>query len=271
MEHRSYYQDKELFFHQSIDQVPLDTAYGMHAHEIYEIFYLVSGTGSFYVEGNMYPITPGCLFVLRSNEAHHMVLSPATAYERIVLHFFPEIIDAEDPKHILLAPFVDRTLGQNNYYAPSASSGCRIRDCLKDIIETDDDPYLKRLSIRSNLLIILAELNKLFRNNSQPQDSITNQRIADIITYINDNLSEPLSIDILCQKFYISKSYLNSLFKQYTSSTVWKYIETKRLILAKELIRTGISAKNASEQCGFSNYSTFFRAYKKQFGISPSD
>lgn len=270
MEYKSYYKDNDLFFHQNINQVTHDTTYGMHAHEIYEIFYLVSGVGNFYVEGNMYPITPGCVFLLRSNEAHHIVLSPAGVFERIVLHFFPEIIDAEDPKHTLLAPFTDRPLGQFNYYVPSATSGYRIKSCLDDIIAADNDPYLKRLSIRSNLLIVLAELNKLFLNQT-PKDSITNQRITDIINYINNNLSEPLSIETLCQKFYISKSYLNNLFKQYTSSTVWKYIETKRLILAKELIRNGSPAKIASEQCGFSNYSTFFRAFKKHFGISPSD
>lgn len=284
MEYQSYYKDNELFFHQNTDILSHDTTYGMHAHEIYEILYLVSGNGEFVVEGNRYPLAPNCIFIMRANETHHIALAPTTPYHRIVLHFLPEIIDCLDEKHTLLAPFINRPLGQQNCYIPSGISGYRIKSCLDDIIVTLEkniaktsiessiltkDDYKKRLCIRSNLFIILSELNKLFQTDTKPQNIISNQRVADIINYINENLCKPLSVEIICQKFYISKSYLNSLFRQYTSSTVWKYIETKRLIYAKELIRTGTSACNASEQCGFANYSTFFRAYKKQFGESP--
>lgn len=270
MEHLNYYKDNELFFHQSKNILSEDTIYGMHAHEIYEIFYLVSGIGEFFVEGNKYPLTPGCILLIRSNEVHHCALTPAAPYERIILHFFPEIIDSLDPEHTLLAPFIKRPLGQQNYYVPPATAGHRMKDCLNDIIGASDVPYQKRLAIQSNLFIILSEMNKLFQTGAKRPDNTNEQRITDIINYINDNLFEPLSVETLCQKFFISKAHLNSLFKQYTSSTVWRYIEIKRLIHAKEMIRTGTSATAASEQCGFVNYSTFFRAYKKQFGKSPT-
>ena len=74
---------------------------------------------------------------------------------------------------------------------------------------------------------------------------------------------------MLAKRFYLSKTHLNRIFKQSTGTTVWEYITIKRLFLAKELIAAGRQPTDVCTQCGFKDYTTFFRSYKRHFGISP--
>ena len=97
----------------------------------------------------------------------------------------------------------------------------------------------------------------------------SSREIIDIVKYINNHLSEELSLDIICDRFFISKSHINRKFKKVIGSTVWEYINIKRLLLAKELLHNGISPTNVYLKCGFKDYCTFFRAYKAKFGVSP--
>ena len=92
-----------------------------------------------------------------------------------------------------------------------------------------------------------------------------NSRVLDILQYINENLDGELDIDTLAGRFYISRYYMMRLFKQETGYTLGQYISQKRLLLAKELILSGVPGTQACYDCGFKDYSTFSRAYKKFF------
>ena len=92
-----------------------------------------------------------------------------------------------------------------------------------------------------------------------------NEKIINILDYINSHLTEDLSIDHISSNFYLSKYYLMRLFKQETGYTIGNYISSKRLLLAKELILSGTPALQACFDCGYKDYSTFSRAYKSLF------
>ncbi|QGH34462.1 helix-turn-helix domain-containing protein [Gracilibacillus salitolerans] len=272
MDYQDYYKDHQLFFHKNCDIPPHPTKYGMHAHEIYEFYYLLSGNGTFTVEGNKYLLNPNSIMLMRSNEAHYLQMNKDLPYERIVLHFFPQILDQIDPDRILLTPFDNRSLGVNNFYPSGSFSNQLVRSCLNNILEVKDNDYKKRVAIITNLLTILNELNKSF-HNYHPQLLFTaqNSQMTEVISYINEHLFENISIESICKQFYISKSQLNTLFKKATNTTVWKYIITKRLISARHLLYDGVPAVEACMQCGFKDYSTFYRRYRDFFGTSPQD
>ena len=98
--------------------------------------------------------------------------------------------------------------------------------------------------------------------------STCNSKIMDLLAYINEHLAEDLSIDHLAQTFYISRYHMMRLFKEEMGYTIGNYISYKRLSLAKELIEKGMPVTQACLDCGFKDYSTFSRAYKKRFGHS---
>lgn len=113
---------------------------------------------------------------------------------------------------------------------------------------------------------IFLEKQYIFDKKSYSCDS----QIADLIQYINRHLQEELTIDILAKQSYLSKYYLMRKFKENTGYTLHNYITSKRLLLARSLIAEGTPVIKAARQCGFKEYSTFVRAYKRQFSKVPS-
>lgn len=101
--------------------------------------------------------------------------------------------------------------------------------------------------------------------------SYSNEKIADIIKFIDENLTEDISIDTISERFFLSRYYLMHTFKAETGYTIGGYITIKRLSYAQTLINGGTSINDACFKCGFNNYTTFLRAYKKNFGYTPSN
>ncbi len=94
--------------------------------------------------------------------------------------------------------------------------------------------------------------------------------INDIIAYIDKNITETLTLDILAKNFGVSTSYLSHQFKTHTGVSVFRYIKLKRLNLAKNYYESGLSLTEAAISAGFAEYSLFYKAYRKEFGESPS-
>jgi AraC-like DNA-binding protein len=91
----------------------------------------------------------------------------------------------------------------------------------------------------------------------------------DILAYINRSITDSLSIQSLSERFFISPSYLCRLFKQHMGTTVVKYVTAQRIALAKSILESGCSVSDAYERSGFTDYSSFYKAFKKAVGISP--
>ena len=91
----------------------------------------------------------------------------------------------------------------------------------------------------------------------------------DILAYINQNIASPISIEQLAGEFFLSESYICRIFKSATGTTINKYINARRISIAKALLSDGANVTEAYEKSGFSDYSNFFKAFTKAVGISP--
>ena len=94
-------------------------------------------------------------------------------------------------------------------------------------------------------------------------------KIDAVLSYINENLAAKLDVDELAARVHISRYHFMRLFKAQTGESVHAYIRQRRLMRAAHLIREGMSAARAAEECGFADYSAFHRAFTAVFGISP--
>ena len=95
-------------------------------------------------------------------------------------------------------------------------------------------------------------------------------KVVALLQYLNLHLADPLTIDELAARFYISKYHMMRRFRQETGYSVHGYLTEKRLLLARQLLGQGCTPAEAAAQAGYQDYSTFSRAYKKQFGHGPS-
>jgi len=266
----NYYRDPDLFLHYSIDKHPNDSSYPMHAHECCELFYFINGRGRYIIEGNEYSLEPGCLLVMRPSEAHKLYLDPSVPYERVAIEFSENIVRQIDQEGFLLKAYYDRPLGMKNKYR-NEDFPQSLHDYISGLCIANLPPEAKRLNIITNLLAILNQINISYMKNSHSNTSNVKTDLAgEVIAYINANLFEDLSMEQISEKFYVSPSHLGRVFKSSIGLPIGKYITVKRLLEARRRIKNGVPASIAARECGFSDYSAFYRAYKKKFGCSPS-
>lgn len=267
------YNDDDLFFHHSYDQHPDPDNFPMHAHDMCEIFYFISGHSHYMVEGNDYPLKPGSLMLMRPAETHKLYLQSDSPYERYAIHFSPRVLNNIDPQGKLLEAFFHRPLGHQNLYTRTSFRRGYVHECLKSMQVASSDDYDRKLGILSYLPSLLQEIRLSFlESRHESTSNYTHDLCKELVKYINYNLtSGELSLDSLSKQFLISKCHLNRIFKQATGSTVWDYILIKRMLLARQMLRAGKLAHETCQDCGFRDYSAFYRLYKKRFHVAPHE
>lgn len=261
------YRDSSIYSHHSIDIRPDIDEFAMHAHEWLEVLYFISGRGTYLVEGSQYPMEPHDVFILRPAEMHKLVIDPEVPYERIVIHFSPDMLSELDPSHDLLRPFYDRPLGQQNRYSLESDSDGLLRAAFS-AFKFDHVPDI-RMNLIARLLLILTALDGLHGSGQLHTPAPGLQ--SELVAYVNEHLFEDISVQTIADAFYRSKSQVSRLFHQATGSPLWDYVVIKRLMAARAMIQRGEAANSACTACGFSDYSAFYRAYRKQYGTSPRE
>lgn len=259
------YRDEDIDMHYSRDGKPVPSDFNMHTHESYELYYFVGGNGIYRVEGTPYPLEEGDILIMRPAEAHYIDITDNKPYTRLSVNFKANLFSYIDPDGKLLAPFNGRKIGTFNRYRAENFKSDAYSVFIKNIMTDSPD---RRVQTITNLLPLLNEIYLAF--GSVTETEINKSLDSRIISYINRHISEDITLDAICEKFYISKTHLCRIFKKATASTVGEYITVKRLVNARQLILSGTPPTKAYLQCGFRDYSVFYRAYKKKYGISPS-
>lgn len=87
--------------------------------------------------------------------------------------------------------------------------------------------------------------------------------------FIDENLTEKLTAEVLCSQFLLNKKQLYAIFKERFDLSVKDFITTKRINKAKHLLKNGYSVSAVAERCGFSDYNNFIQRFKKEVGTTP--
>lgn len=238
----------------------------LHNHnDMFETLLFISGKASFAVEGSTYNMKSGNIMIVNPNEMHRMTVDFSQPYERIVLMTSKDFYS--DKKEPVLP---HRKSGENNVINISDFDRKIIFDICKKIEYYSDsfsDSEIKSAILENLVTEIIYVLG--CAKHTSVEAAQDDERMKNIIAYINDNLAEKLSLEIIAAKFFINKYHLCRIFKASTGMTVWKYINYKRLLLANELHSQGKSLTDACFSAGFENYSTFYKLYKGFTGDCP--
>lgn len=261
---KTLYQSQDLRLAYGSFERPDLTKQRLHMHHHCEILFFFRVKGIFHVEGSTYRVQAGDLILIQPLEAHHMQSDPDSAYDRLVLQFSPELFRSMDPERTILRPFFDRASGERNLYRPPSSLQKGWYSYIQSMLND---------SSRNNILIALLNLMQQLQLCFQEQSPDLKKETLEhrIIQFINGHLHENFTTQALCDRFYISRTQLYQRFITATGVSVGKYIAARRMLLARHLIAQGGKPTEIYTQCGFRDYSTFYRAYKKHFGCNPTE
>lgn len=268
-EKRGYLLENFRLFHLRSDG---ETNVDFHYHEFCKVLLLVSGRGGYSVEGHRYLLNPGDVMLIGSRSVHRPELEPGVPYERIILYVSADYLQQmSTPDCDLLSVFS----GREGHVLRPREAQRRQLFALAAALERDlaPDNFGREILSHASLLRLMVGIAKARQDTASTLPSPVlpeNRRVREIIRYLDENLSEDIDIEQLAEKFFVSKFYMMRQFRKETGTTIYLYLTQRRLIHARELIASGMSATQACYACGFRNYSSFTRAYSKHFGTTPT-
>ena len=266
LEKPGYLKEDFRLFHINA-QTKKDFSY--HYHDFHKIIVFISGKVTYHIEGKAYHLKPRDILLVSQGAIHKPEIDPSVPYERYIFWIRDDLSCQE--LNTCFQKANDRSF--NLVRADSALQE-RLKDLLPEIEQTLQNKYFGDTVLRNALFTqFMIYINRIFLRTSSSPDKKTyssDTQVEQLLKYINRNLSENLSIDQLANRFFFSKYHMMRKFKNETGYTIHNYITSKRLLMARSLISQGMPVMKAAQASGFHDYTTFVRAYKKQFGKAPS-
>ena len=268
-EKRGYLLEDFRLFHLRDDR---GTQVSYHYHEFCKLVFLLSGSGSYVVEGRRYLLKSGDIVFVGSQTVHKPEFPSGAAYERIIIYIDPAFLHTFGTEECRLEECFSGKSG--HVLRPSETRARHYLHLLERLEhELSGDEYGRVLLSRSLMLQLLCELGRDLRREGEglPEPvAARDGKILDILQYIDENLAEDILIEDLSARFFISKYHMMRRFREETGTSIHNYISDKRLLCARDLIRSGASATEACFRSGFRSYSAFSRAYAKLFRTTPA-
>ena len=241
-----------------------------HYHTFHKIIILLAGKAGYAIEGERYDLSPGDFVLVGRGSIHRPEVAEDDFYERMILYIDPAYLTSLSTGDCDLEGCF-RQAQTAFRYVYRDEGGSRVRQLFETLARTDrEGGYGAALLARAQFLELMVEVNRVCRGGHQVQAAAGDSKVVALLQYLNLHLTEELSIDQLAERFYISKYHMMRRFRQETGYSVHGYLTEKRLLLAQQLLARGCTPAEAAVQAGYQDYSTFSRAYKKQFGRSPS-
>ena len=242
-----------------------------HSHNFHELLCCRNTCGAEYLVGSdRYKLQKGDIISVPPGVSHRPLLSETMVlpYARDVLWIseeFLDIIQASSPdfdKEILRTPFLFRTAGTKwEYICEMIHNGVQ---------EAEHQRLGWNLLVAANTLSILVELLRAGIDiGATPMKAEKPELLDQVLAYIEAHLAERLTLADTAHQFFVSESTITQLFRKKMDVSFYRCVTQKRLSAAKTLIERGTPLETVSEQVGFTDYSSFFRAFKQEYGIAP--
>lgn len=264
-------RDFEIYYYN--DKTPSKVDF--HTHNYYEFYFFLEGAVSIQIEQDVYPLRFGDILLIPPETAHRLVIHDSTVrYSRFVFWispaYFETLRETSDYYTYLM-----RRAGEDELYL-FHSDRITFNTIQTKILRLLEEIHLDRFGKEAQIPLcvndLLLHLNRTFYERDHPEtEAPENTLYEKLLAYIEEHMDEQLSLDELAESFYVSKYHIAHIFKDNLGMSIHQYIMKKRLALCKEALLSNESISKIYSSYGFGDYSAFYRAFKKEYGISPKD
>ena len=243
----------------------------LHSHSFYEILHCANSCGAEYLVGaDRYRLQKDDIIIVPPGVSHRPLLPPAMAepYQREVLWLSPELIQIlshlfqNADLYRISGTRLLRTAGTKwEFLGELFRSGVR---------EAERQQMGWETVVLGNTLQLIIYLRRAMLEQSAPPLSVEDPELLDqVLAYMEEHLSEKITLSDAAHHFFVSESTITHSFHNKMGVSFHRCLTQRRLIAAKTLIQQNQRLESIGEQVGFADYSSFYRAFKKEFGISP--
>ena len=259
-----------------IDPTPEADGYAAHSHDSYEIFLPVAGSLAFDVEAYRYTVERGSVLILPHFVSHRLIVQDSEPLEYLYAQFSPKAMpDEEDLQETVESLFHGYGEGEMSMrHLPKESfafvHGAIKRLCVSGTKEVHHQFFRILSPLLREILLYGIPVNgkqgELAKKGSR-KTALTDQ----IIDYVSLHYADIQDLSFVVDVFHYSTVHVNSLFKNRLGVSLWRYVLHIRLDRACDMLVNGIHASEVALSCGFKDYSTFYRLFKKSYGITPTE
>lgn len=245
----------------------------LHDHDLIEIMLIMDGDVELAIEGEKYQMPRGCMVTIPPKRVHQTIVPPNTKrYDRMVLHIFPKYVEAVCSR-VINRPIEIDLINRVNILDHSPETFWIFRTLFERFAYADSqDMEYQRLMIPNLVVELFVEMEHLLKDKKTPPISATNNLVSAVVDYIDEHFTEQgLTLEEIRASVYVSQGYLSRIFKSYTGSSIYNFLTYKRLIRAKELLVAGETVLDACYSCGFTDYTSFLKTFKKAFKMTPTE
>jgi len=242
----------------------------MHTHNNLEVYYGISSAKHFVIDDMIYPVHAHDLFIINPFEAHRIEPLEGQSHNRYILSIMPDFLKGlSSPNTDLLECFYNKS-AYSTRISLSRSQHGKMMAFIDKLGETQGfGSDLIENALLTEMILFIMNISKSTTSIPSFVPTPNNKYISDILNYIDQSLDEDLSLQMIADKFHLSKGYLCRLFKEHTCTTIHDYICTKRIARAKRLLATGHTVQETIAKTGFNDYANFIRRFKERVGTSP--
>lgn len=268
-------QDFEIYYYNDSSHDRLRCQVKEHSHDYYEFYFFLGGNVSIRIAGTKHPLKTGNMVLIPPGVTHQAIIhNMDIPYCRFVFwiskSFYAKLSEVSEDYGYLMQKA--RTDGQYISYYDVITFNSLQAKIFRLIEEIHSERFGKTAQISLCVQDLLLHLNRTAYEEANPNVMEKEHGLYELLLqYIETHLDEELSLDSLARTFYVSKYHIAHVFKEKLGLSVHRYITKKRLALCRDAILSCSEISEACLLCGFKDYSSFFRSFKKEFGMSPKE
>lgn len=263
-------KDFEAFYYSDLNFQTLPA----HTHNYYEFYLFLEGDLDLEISGHARPLHPGDMVLVPPGVSHHALMhSSDRPYRRFVLWVSQEYaarLLKESPDYVFLMQRA-ATSGRCYYHFYEAEFSSIQSRLIRLLEEFHSNRYGRNAAVYLALNDLLLYMNRIIYEREHPVVSGSGDLMQEITLFIDEHLTEDLSLDVLADHVCLSKYYIAHYFKDNLGISIHQYITKKRLQSCSEAIAAGSDITRTFDEYGFRDYSSFYRMFRKEYGMSPRE
>lgn len=264
-------RDFEIYYYSDTDMTKVSS----HTHDYYEFYFFLKGNVSLHINGVQQHLHPGDIILIPPNTRHYLTVhDQEVPYQRFIFwiseKFCHDLFNQSKDYEYLFQH--TSTSHRYVYHFDVISFNTIHTKIIRLLEECHSQQFCQHTMVSLCVNDLILTLTRLVYNLENPGISRgENSVYQGIVSYIENHIHEKITLQNIADALFVSKYHIAHVFKEQIGMSIHQYILKKRLNLSKGSIASGTDITTACSQCGFDDYSCFYRAFKKEYGMSPKE